>query len=53
MYALVFQKKPCLRLIHKFNLLKHLKHCNILQHMIQINKKKEKKKKKNTQLKTF
>ena len=51
MYKLVFQRKPCVRLINRLNTLKHVQ--NFSTH--NSNQKKEKKKKKqgNIELTTF
>ena len=44
MCVLVFQRKPCLHLMTRFNFLKHLQHFDVLNS--NLNKEKEKKKEK-------
>ena len=51
MYILVFQRKPCLRLMKRFNSFKRVKHFNV--HNSNQKEEKEKKERKNIQLTTF
>ena len=51
MYVLVFQRKPCLRVINKFNCLKDVQ--NFDTNKSNQKEKKQKKKEKNIQFTTF